>query len=80
MSFTENILPIIYTRKEMQEWEALVATPFPLSVYSFVICIITRSSSMMWYYRLFAIMMCQHLDAWDLPNPSTLKVLFEQAA
>ena len=37
-------------------------------------------SSMMWYSCLFAIMMCQHLDAWDLPNPSTLKVLFEQAA
>lgn len=25
-------------------------------------------SSMMWYCRLFAIMMCQHLDAWVLPT------------
>jgi len=30
-------------------------------------------SSKMWYYRLFAIMMCQHLDAWDLPKTSRLK-------
>ena len=29
MSFTENILPIIYTRKEKQEWEALVSYPIP---------------------------------------------------
>lgn len=37
-------------------------------------------SSRMWYCRLFAIMMCQHLDAWDLPKSSRLKNLFEQAA
>ena len=37
-------------------------------------------SSMMWYCRLFAIMMCQHLDAWALPKSSPLKDLFEQAA
>lgn len=37
-------------------------------------------SSMMWYCRLFCIMMCQHLDAWALPKTSTLKDLFEQAA
>lgn len=36
-------------------------------------------SSMMWYCRLFAIMMCQHLDAWTLPKSSRLKDLFEQA-
>lgn len=37
-------------------------------------------SSMMWYCRLFTIMMCHHLDAWALPKPSPLKELFEQAA
>lgn len=37
-------------------------------------------SSKMWYCRLFAIMMCQHLDAWALPKTSPLKDLFEQAA
>ena len=37
-------------------------------------------SSMMWYCRLFAIMMCQHLDAWTLPKTSRLKDLFDQAA
>lgn len=37
-------------------------------------------STKMWYCRLFAIMMCQHLDAWALPKTSTLKDLFEQAA
>lgn len=37
-------------------------------------------SSMMWYCRLFAIMMCQHLDAWTLPKTSRLKDSFEQAA
>lgn len=37
-------------------------------------------SSMMWYFRLFAIMMCQHLDAWALSKPSLLKDLFRQAA
>lgn len=33
-------------------------------------------SSMMWYCRLFAIMMCQHLDGWTLPKISRLKDLF----
>ena len=33
-----------------------------------------------WYCRLFAIMMCQHLDAWALSKSSPLKDLFEQAA
>ncbi len=37
-------------------------------------------SSMMWYCRLFAIMMCQHLDAWNLSKSSPLKDLFEQTA
>lgn len=37
-------------------------------------------SSMMWYCRLFAIMMCQHLDAWTLSKTTPLKVLFDQAA
>ncbi len=37
-------------------------------------------SSMMWYCRLFAIMMCQHLNAWALPKTSPLKDFFEQAA
>ena len=37
-------------------------------------------SSMMWYCRLFAIMMCQHLDAWTLSKTSSPKDLFDQAA
>lgn len=37
-------------------------------------------SSMMWYCRLFAIMMCQHFDAWALPKSSPLKDLFGQTA
>lgn len=37
-------------------------------------------SSKMWYCRLFAIMMCQHLDAWALPKSPHLKEIFEQAA
>ena len=37
-------------------------------------------SSMMWYCRLFAIMMCQHLDAWGLSKTSSPKDLFDQAA
>ncbi|MDD7602470.1 MAG: hypothetical protein PUK54_07735 [Firmicutes bacterium] len=37
-------------------------------------------SSKMWYCRLFAIMMCQHLDAWALPKSSPLKDLFRKAA
>lgn len=24
-------------------------------------------STKMWYCRLYAIMMCQHLDAWEMP-------------
>ena len=32
-------------------------------------------SSMMWYCRLFAIMMCQHLDAWTLPESSVQHTL-----
>jgi hypothetical protein len=40
----------------------------------------SHRSTKMWYCRLFAIMMCQHLDAWDLPKSSSLKDLFEQAA
>ena len=34
-------------------------------------------SSMMWYCRLFSIMMCQHLDAWAFPKTSPLKDFFE---
>ena len=34
-------------------------------------------SSMMWYCRLFSIMMCQHLDSWALSKSSLLKDLFE---
>lgn len=37
-------------------------------------------STMMWYCRLFAIMMCQHLDAWNLPTNPWLKDIFEQPA
>lgn len=37
-------------------------------------------SSMMWYCRLFSIMMCQHLDAWDLPYDSALKKRLLQVA
>lgn len=37
-------------------------------------------SSMMWYCRLFSIMMCQHLDAWDLPCDSALKKRLLQVA
>ena len=39
-SYTENILPIIYTKKEKQEWEALVSYPIPtlcLFLSSFVL-------------------------------------------
>ena len=36
-------------------------------------------SSKMWYCRLFSIMMCQHLDAWNLQKAS-LRNLLEQAA
>jgi hypothetical protein len=37
-------------------------------------------SSREWYCRLFVIMMCQHLDAWDLPFSSTIRNAYEQAA
>ena len=37
-------------------------------------------STKMWYCRLFAIMMCQHLDAWALPKSSRLKDLFRKTA
>lgn len=30
-------------------------------------------SSKMWYCHLFSIMICQHLDAWNLPKTSRLK-------
>ena len=37
-------------------------------------------SSRDWYCRLYCIMMCQHLDAWDLPYESQLQSLLRQAA
>ena len=37
-------------------------------------------SSKMWYCRLFGIMMLQHLNAWDLPFQSDLKIKLLQAA
>jgi hypothetical protein len=37
-------------------------------------------SSRMWYCRLFCVMMCQHLDAWGLPDESKLKNRLLQAA
>jgi len=37
-------------------------------------------SSKMWYCRLYGIMMCQHLDAWDLPFESELKKRIRSAA
>ena len=37
-------------------------------------------SSRNWYCRLYGIMMCQHLDAWDLPCESELRSLLKQAA
>lgn len=36
-------------------------------------------SSREWYCRLFSIMMCQHLDAWDLPEDSVLRNRLKQA-
>ncbi len=36
-----------------------------------------HGSSKMWYYRLFVIMMCQHLDAWALSKSSPLKDIFQ---
>ena len=44
MSFTENILPIIYTKKEKQEWEALVSYPIP------TLCLFLRH---LHYYQKF---------------------------
>ncbi len=37
-------------------------------------------SSKMWYCRLYCIMMCQHLNAWDIPFASELKSQLMQAA
>ena len=37
-------------------------------------------SSREWYCRLYCIMMCQHLDAWDLPYGSQLQTLLRIAA
>ena len=37
-------------------------------------------STKMWYCRLYHILMLQHLDAWDLPNESTLRKLIQQTA
>ncbi len=37
-------------------------------------------STKMWYCRLYHIMMLQHLDAWDLPNESSLRKLIQQTA
>ena len=37
-------------------------------------------SSKMWYCRLFGIMMLQHLNAWNLPFQSDLKIKLLQAA
>ena len=36
-------------------------------------------SSREWYCRLFSILMCQHLDAWDLPEDSVLRNRLTQA-
>ena len=44
MPFAENILPIIYTRKEKQEWEALVSYPIP------TLCLFLRH---LYYYQKF---------------------------
>ena len=37
-------------------------------------------STKMWYCRLYHILMLQHLDAWDMPNESTLRKLILQTA
>ena len=40
-----------------------------------------HKSTKMWYCRLYCIMMCQHLDAWDsAPSTSLLKDIFAQVA
>ena len=40
----------------------------------------SHRSSRDWYCRLYCIMMCQHLDAWDLPYESQLQKLLRIAA
>ena len=40
----------------------------------------SHRSSKHWYCRLYCIMMCQHLDAWDLPFESELSTKLKQAA
>ena len=40
----------------------------------------SHRSSRDWYCRLYCIMMCQHLDAWDLPYESQLQTLLRIAA
>jgi hypothetical protein len=40
----------------------------------------SHRSSRDWYCRLYCIMMCQHLDAWDLPYESQLQMLLRIAA
>jgi hypothetical protein len=40
----------------------------------------SHRSSKHWYCRLYCIMMCQHLDAWDLPFESELRTKLKQAA
>ena len=37
-------------------------------------------STKMWYCRLYHILMLQHLDAWDLPDESTLTKLIQRTA
>jgi len=37
-------------------------------------------STKMWYCRLYHILILQHLDAWDLPNESSLRKLIQQTA
>ena len=37
-------------------------------------------STKMWYCRLYHIQMLQHLDAWDLPNESSLRKSIQQTA
>ena len=39
-----------------------------------------HSSTKMWYYRLYLIIMLQHLDAWYLPYESALRKLILQTA
>ena len=37
-------------------------------------------SSMMWYCRLYCIMMLQHLDAWEMPSIQTFQSLLSLTA